>query len=363
MKPADSSRSTLRFAVAVLLLTALVSALLMSGCSMAKGGESGRNNDASYYSPEEMNDGRPNYSSVPGAEAPTVPGGEQSANDRDESLPEAPAVLSEEKLVYTCDMTVETTKYKETAAALKARVREFGGIVESENETDTDNTWYYSNHTRYSASMRMYLTVRIPSERYSEFVESAGSLGKVRQKSQNVQNISRRYSDTKARILALETEETRLLEMLRKAETVEEMLFVEKRLTEVEYELSSQRSALSGMDVDVAYSTINISLIEVLEYTEEERPAVTFLQRVGNAFSGMWEGLGDFGEGFVIVLIYLIPLFVLAGAVLLIIFVIRKVKDKKHPERVAARKARKEARMIRKYGTPIVTEKDEKTDK
>lgn len=357
MKTMHTSRLKSFFTISILLGAAIVSVLLTAGCSMAgspKEAEDYRDayEDMNAYKPEGRDD-------APGFVAPTAPHDEKG-EEGSEILPEAPSVLSEEKLVYTCDMIVETTKYQETAALLKAKIKEFGGIIESETETDSDNSWYYSDHKRYSASMRMYLVVRIPAARYSEFVESAGSFGKVRQKSQNVQNISRRYSDTEARIRALETEETRLLEMLGKASTVEEMLYVEKRLTEVEYELASQRSALSGMDVDVAYSTVNITLTEVLEYTEEERPAVTFIQRIGHAFSDMWENLGDFSEGFVIVLIYLIPLIVVAGIVLLVIFLVRKARDKKYPERVAQRKARKEAKRARKYGkTPVIEKKEE----
>ena len=351
MNIVQKRKSRLLFITVILMVSALLSILVLSGCSA---GKASYREDADYAASNEKQGG---YNAKPGAEAPSSSDG--GSDQADGSYAQAPSVLSEEKLVYTCDMAIETTKYKETAEALKAKVKEFGGIIESESETDSDSAWYYKNHTRYSATMSLYLTVRIPSERYSEFIDSAGTLGKVRQKTQNVQNISRRYSDTEARIRALETEESRLLEMLKKAESVEEMLYVEKRLTEVEYELSSQRSALSGMDVDVAYSTINIKLNEVLEYTEEERPAVTFIQRVGHAFSDMWEGLGDFGEGFLIVLIYLIPLFVIAAIVLLILWIIRKARDKKYPERVAARNARKEARRIRKYGRPSVSEKTE----
>lgn len=355
MKTMHTSRFKTFFTVSILLGAAIVSMLLAAGCSM-----SGSPKEAAYYdASEDMNAYKPDgRDDAPGFVAPSVPSDEKGG-EAHTNLPEAPSVLSEEKLVYTCDMTVETTKYQETASLLKAKIKEFGGIIESETETDSDNSWYYSDHKRYSASMRMYLVVRIPATRYSEFVESAGSFGKVRQKSQNVENISRRYSDTEARIRALETEEKRLLEMLGKASTVEEMLYVEKRLTEVEYELASKRSALSGMDVDVAYSTVNITLTEVLEYTEEERPAVTFIQRIGHAFSDMWENLGDFSEGFVIVLIYLIPLIVVAGIVLLVIFIIRKARDKKYPERVARRKARKEAKRARKYGVAPVTEQKE----
>ena len=349
-----TKRSLSLFIVIILLFTAVMAAVMLSGCS-AKGGDA-------FYAGEVPNDADYkedyDFNVRPEAQA-SLPADSKDSRDQGNDIAQAPSVLTEEKLVYTCDMTVETTEYAATAAALKAKVKEFGGIVESESETDSDNSWYYSNHTRYVASMKMYLTVRIPSERFSEFIDSAGSLGKVRQKTQNVLNISRRYSDTEARIKALETEEERLLEMLRKANGVEEMLSVENRLTEVEYELTSLRSTLSGMDVDVAYSTINITLTEVLEYTEEERPAVTFLERVKDAFSGMWEGLGDFGEGLIIVLIYMIPLFVIAGIVLLIIFLVRKARDKKYPERVAARNARKEARRIRKYGKPTVVEKNE----
>ncbi len=349
-----AKKSLSLFIVIIMLLTAVMAAGALAGCS-AKGSES-------YYAEIPDASDRKDYNADIASEAQaSAPAASRDSDPQGNGIAQAPSVLTEEKLVYTCDMSVETTEYAKTAAALKAKVKEFGGIVESERESDSDGSWYYSNHTRYMASMKLYLTVRIPSERFSEFIDSAGSLGKVRQKSQNVLNISRRYSDTEARIKALETEEERLLEMLRKAASVEEMLNVEKRLTEVEYELTSLRSTLSGMDVDVAYSTINITLTEVLEYTEEERPAVTFLERIKNAFSGMWEGFGDFSEGLVIVLIYMIPLFVIAGIVLLVIFIVRKARDKKYPERVAARNARKEARRIRKYGKASVPEIKEVT--
>ncbi|MBR3436547.1 MAG: DUF4349 domain-containing protein, partial [Lachnospiraceae bacterium] len=197
----EKRRRTLLFIILVLMLSALLSVL--SGCSAAKNAAEWRKDEAAYDAPQEKPGG---YNAVPGADAPSSPEG---GTDQDAgSYAQAPSVLSEEKLVYTCDMSIETTEYKETAAAIKAKVKEFGGIIESESETDNDNGWYYKNHTRYGATMSLYLTVRIPSERYSDFIESAGSLGKVRQKTQNVQNISRRYSDTEARIRALETEES-----------------------------------------------------------------------------------------------------------------------------------------------------------
>ena len=122
-----------------------------SGCSAAKNAAEWRKDEAAYDAPQEKPGG---YNAVPGADAPSSPEG---GTDQDAgSYAQAPSVLSEEKLVYTCDMSIETTEYKETAAAIKAKVKEFGGIIESESETDNDNGWYYKNHTRYGATMSLY---------------------------------------------------------------------------------------------------------------------------------------------------------------------------------------------------------------
>ena len=90
--------------------------------------------------------------------------------------------------------------------------------------------------------------------------------GKVTNRSTNVENISRQYADNEAVITALRKQEERLLEMMDKAETIEDMIAIEARLTDVQTELNRKLSYKSSMDTDVEYSTVHLYINEVAEY-------------------------------------------------------------------------------------------------
>ena len=72
-----------------------------------------------------------------------------------------------------------------------------------------------------------------------------------------------RYNDQSILIESLEKQETRLLEMMDKAETIEDMITIESRLSEVQTQLNQARNTLAGYDTDIDYSTINVQIEEV----------------------------------------------------------------------------------------------------
>ena len=59
----------------------------------------------------------------------------------------------------------------------------------------------------------------------------------------------------------LETEQQRLLELLETAESLDDILTIESRLTEVQYELDSKESQLRTYDNQIDYSTVYLDLI------------------------------------------------------------------------------------------------------
>ena len=262
---------------------------------------------------------------------------------------DTPNELSSDKLVYTCNIDIETMEYTQSVDDIREKIKTYKGVIESEQESDDDYQWYYDGHVKTNGTKRLYLTVRIPSESYESFVKDMESIGKVRNKTQNVQNISRQYHSAETRIEALQIEQKRLLEMLEKAEEIEDMIFIEERLTNVEYELNDYKTSLEDMDLDVRYSTVNISLNEVMLYTREAPRTVTFLQRIKNAFSGSIRSFGRFWENVITAFIYILP-FLLVG--LIIFFIIRAVKLQNDPrtpeERKRDRQLAKEAKAERK---------------
>ena len=261
-----------------------------------------------------------------------------------------PETLTDEKLVYTCNINLETTEYNKTVNALREQIKNFNAIIENESENDDEYDWYYANKTRTSGTKSMNITIRVPSKDYTTFISAIGTLGKVRSKSQNVQNISKSYYDTETKIESLEIELNRLKDMLQQAKTIEEMLQIEDRMTQVEYELSASKSNLSDMDLDVAYSTIYINIREVLVYTPDQEPVITFPERVKYALSDSWDVFVKGCQGFVIIVIYLLPLLIIVGVILLIIFILNKKhpewKEKRHLKKCQKAYEKNQARMM-----------------
>ncbi len=246
-----------------------------------------------------------------------------------------------EKLVYTCDISIETLEFDRSRQALRDSIGKFGGIISSESTWDNDYRWYYDDNRKTSGTLTLTMTVRIPSGKYQDFLTSLEGIGgKIKNRSMNVRNITKTYNDQTVLIQSLETQERRLNEMMEKAETIEDMIAVEDRLTDVQTELNQARTRLSTMDTDVAYSTINITLTEVVKYTNVTVTR-TFSERLAATFGDSWESFLDFLEGLLFFLIYILPYAVVAAVIFGIVFAATKNARAKAKANREARKAEK----------------------
>ena len=269
------------------------------GYSMAKSlstaGSSARNEmdlgEAAYEYEEEAfydEDDSADFSGTdalnPNASSTDPSGGNESAS----TSSDAKGKVRPEKLVYTGNLTVETTDFSATLARVKENITQMGGFIESEDDSDDAYGWYMDGYRKSSSTLRTYIQARIPSARFYEFLDGVeGDSAKVTSRSVNVQNISRRYSETATTIESYEIQERRLLEMMEDAKRVSDMLEIEARLSEVQGYLKQYRNSLADMDTDVAYSTVSISIREVGIYTRPE--ATSFGDKLKESFSdGIW---------------------------------------------------------------------------
>ena len=267
--------------------------------------------------------------------------------------------LAEEKLVYTCTLNIETLDYDKATEELDKIIDKYNALISSENEKDNNDTWYIKSETNYrnNKTRQNYIQLRVPSDKYKEFVSETCTVGKLRNKEQNVENITSKYYDTKTEIESLRTQESRLLEMYNSCNTIEDMITVEKRLTEVQSQLSKLQSDLNYMDIDVAYSYINIYLVEVVEYTPESEPVkqLTFLDRLKNTLLRTKDNTLDFLEDLLFAIIEISPVLI----VILVIVIIFRKKIKSAIKRIKDnRKAEKELEESLKVITDSLNEED-----
>lgn len=238
-----------------------------------------------------------------------------------EGLTAGGEILTGEKLVYTCELYMQTLNYDTCVRTIKDNISSFGGIIESETENDSAYRWYYENYVKTGGTRCLDLTVRIPSGNYYAFLETLDGSGKIISKSSYVENISRQYYETGAMIESLEIQQDRLLAMMEQTTSIEDMITIEERLSEVQYQLSIYKNRLSSMDTDVEYSTVTISVEEVMEYSQEKPPVKTstFGDRLLNTLRETWEFFLDMLEGMLFLCIRLLPVALIVGVIVLIV--------------------------------------------
>ena len=185
-------------------------------------------------------------------------------------------------------------------------------------------------------------TLRVPSSKFELLMGSLSQIGNVPYSHTYTENVTSQYYDTQARLTAYQTQETRLLEMMEKAETVSDVIAIEEKLTELRYQIESLQSALKNWDRQVSYSTIDLEVMEVSEYTPE--PQQSYGQELWQALTGAFKDLGQFFKDLLVFLVSAIPTILVLTA---LFFIFRPLFRK-----LAARRREKKAqRQQAKAGT------------
>ena len=197
------------------------------------------------------------------------------------------------KWVITMNLSAETEDLDAALEAVLEQVSQLEGYVESQSVSGGKAG---SGRHRYAN-----LSIRVPADKVDGFVEEVSGLTNLVSSSRNVRDITLTYSDTEGRVKALETEQTRLLELMEQAENMSDLLEIEARLTEVRYQLESYASTLRLYDNQVDYATVSLYITEVEKYTPVEEPG--FFQRITG---GLAESIVNLGETIVECIVWLI---------------------------------------------------------
>ena len=296
--------------IAILLAVLMLLGLVACGANEAAG---------DYYAPEG------NYYE---AEAPAQIGRTDAKNIGTEALSgnpggtsqssETPDAASGQKLIRKIRMTVETDDYQAFIEALNGKIFELGGYIEDIEASTSGST------------PRATIIIRVPANQLSALTDSVAGIGNVTYKHESQQDVTLQYVDTESHILALNTEQDRLLELLEQAEGLSEVLEIEDRLASVRYQLDSYERSLRALANQVEYATATIEVSQVKVYTPTEEVGYWEHIRDGlkDSVSGLWDFLKDLFSLFVISLPYLL-IFVIIPLIVMIILLKRHSRKKK----------------------------------
>jgi hypothetical protein len=242
-----------------------------------------------------------------------------------DSVPSAESLSK--KLIYTGYVTVQTTEFDKALQALDASVDTFGGFVES-SSVNGDTVRDDDGATHVVNRVAQY-TVRVPADKFKSYLAQMNGLGNVISSSKSAENVTSSYTDYEAHLESLKTEQSRLTDLLAKAESVDSLVALEQRLAEVRYEIESIERSLRDLDLQIAYSTVNIELDEVEAYTPTANATRTFGQKLTDALSDGWHGFVRGLQSFCVFLAAALPTLILLAAIAAVVVLIVRAARKK----------------------------------
>lgn len=117
----------------------------------------------------------------------------------------------------------------------------------------------------------------------------------------------------------LRLQEERLLEILSKATELSDVLELESRLSDVRYQIESYETTLRNYDSRVSYSTLHITLQEVVEYSVINDPPQTLGQRLSDGFKDSMRMVKNSAENALVWLVTYLPLVLLWAVILAVV--------------------------------------------
>lgn len=238
------------------------------------------------------------------------------------------------KLIKTVNMTVETQEYDILMQNLEARIKELGGYIQ---KLESNNGSSYSGNR---SSRNASLTVRIPQANLDSFVGSISELANIVRRSESVDDITLTYVDLQSHKESLQVEQERLLNLLEKAETLEDIITLENRLTSVRYQIESMESQLRTYDDQVDYSTIYLGITEVKIYTPTVEEELTAWKRMVKGFE---ESIGDIRDALVEFGVWVVvksPYLIIWGGIITAAILLVRRRTKKLKRLEAEKKAK-----------------------
>jgi hypothetical protein len=249
------------------------------------------------------------------------------------SKSETPAGFSpdlSQKIIYSAWAEIETLEFEKSLSDVYSLLDFYGAFIERSTITGKN---YTASFYKTSARQSAMVTLRVPSYLFKDFTTHLTSLGNVVSLNTNADNITAKFFDSESRLNTYKIEEERLFSMLSKAETVEDMIKLEERISNVRYQIESLSSTLRNWQNEVDYSTVTINLYEVEELTElepdPEPEPLTYWEETGEGLTSVLSGIAVFFRELFKYIIILLPVLVVLAVVAAIVIIIFKLNKKR----------------------------------
>ena len=192
------------------------------------------------------------------------------------------------KLVKTGQLTLEVDDIVEAMDSVAGIAGELDGYVVSSSKHERENRVFG------------HVSIRVPAERFDEAFDRLRQLAvDVPYENTESRDVTEEYTDLEAQLRNLEATEAQYLALLEKAETVEDILAVQRELSNVRGQIERTKGRMQYLE-----RTSDMSLIEVS--LQETKPLGATGWSASETFKSAVRGLIAFGKVLANIAIWLV---------------------------------------------------------
>ncbi len=238
----------------------------------------------------------------------------------DDSNDTVSSVADNRKDIEYITLDIETKKYSEFLDSLNSEIKRIGAYIESSN--------IYGSGLDMSRNRFASLVIRVPKTACGDFTSFVSENSAVTSETKESDDVTVEYVDTESRIKALKLEKEALEDMLSKADTVDNIITIRDRLTEVISKIESYESRLRTIDNLVDYTTVTVNISEVEHTTPGYEVGV--MQQIGRNILINLEDIGNFFVDIFVFIASSLPyILILAIVAAVAVITIKRIRKKK----------------------------------
>lgn len=231
-----------------------------------------------------------------------------SADSVNDQVPESPKSPAERMIVRNADIRLESGTPEETQTKISDAVKAAGGFVIESSQSSTD-----AGTGRDTVTMK----IRVPAEKFD------GTLTEIRNSADRVvietvkgEDVTEEFVDVEARLAAKRALEQQFIEIMKRANTVEDALKVQTELGEVRSEIERIEGRKRFLQDQAALSTIDVEIRTPAAFSANSKGfSYRFVEALSNGFDFALDfilGLVSFAIGILpFVLFIVLPIFLI----------------------------------------------------
>ena len=244
------------------------------------------------------------------------------------------ALPADRKIINDGSVQVETKEFDQSISAIDQIIIQSGGFAESR---------YVQGNSINTSNLR-YATIvfRVPADKFKDIMANMSVVGTVTQSNTSGTDITDQYVDSETRLKTLKVQEQTLLDILAKAAKIEDVITLESRISDVQYQIESIENQLMNYDRLVQYSRISVNINEVVEITDIKPIPRTLGDKIAEAFNNAIQAFTDGLENFTLWLVANWILFAFFLVLLVVFITIRVIYRKRKQKRIGSLPEKKE---------------------